>query len=520
MTRRCIAWKVLLALALGSGTAIGQTPPSRVIREPSSLGPPPGEGSQVQSAPGGTEGSLGGRLGPSSTRAPAYITRPGTSPFGLPTPPTISPIAEAPQAELPLYGALAIPTAEGEEGPPNGLTLDLAIERLVHDNLDLRSKFLEIPQAQADVLTASLRANPLFYADSQLIPYQTYSNARPGGPVQYDINITYPFDLSHKRRFRTEVACRAKRVLEAQYQDAVRQQINNLYTAYVDVLAARETIRYAKASIEGLDRLHNLTQSLRKFGQKTIADVNRVQIQRDAAEVGLAEAEAALLEAKRALIPLLNLRPGEVSSLELRGSIYDRWGPPPPEEELVLLALNTRPDLVAFRLGIQRAEADVRLAHAERYQDVYVLAQPYTFQDNSPFNRKSAHSFAVGVTVPLPIYNRNQGNIQRARVNVVQTRNELAALEQQVATEMEQAAKRYNVTLTSVRRIEHDLLPLAVRVRDDALKLYRGGEADLIVYLNAQREYNDLVRQYRDTVIRHRRSMLDLNTAAGQRILP
>jgi outer membrane protein, heavy metal efflux system len=300
----------------------------------------------------------------------------------------------------------------------------------------------------------------------------------------------------------------------------VRQQIDNLYTAYVDVLAARETVRYARASIRGLDRILQVTRSLLRGGERTIADVNRIEIQRNAADVGLAEAEAALREAKRALIPLLNLRLDQAEGLELRGTIRDQAPLPPPADELIHLALESRPDLVAFRLGVQYAQSDVRLAQAQRFQDVFLLAQPYTFQNNEPFHAKSAHSWAVGVTVPLPIFDRNQGRIQRAHINVRQTQMELATLEQQVTTEVRQSERRYATTRASALRIQRDLLPMAAHVRDDALRRYRGGEADIVDFLNAQREYNDLVRQYRDTLIRHRRNMLDLNTAVGQRILP
>src|SRR5439155_9260583 len=102
------------------------------------------------------------------------------------------------------------------------------------------------------ILNAGLRANPIFYADGQLIPYGRYSRQRPGGQTQYDVNISYPLDLSRKRQNRTMVATAAKRVLEAQYQDAVRLLIDNLYTAYVDVLAARQTLIYARKSYETL----------------------------------------------------------------------------------------------------------------------------------------------------------------------------------------------------------------------------------------------------------------------------
>ena len=96
--------------------------------------------------------------------------------------------------------AVGVSGGKEDEGPPGGLALDQAIERLVHENLALRARSLELPQAEADILTASLRANPLLYADSQLIPYGSYSRERPGGPIQYDVNITYPIDVTHKRR--------------------------------------------------------------------------------------------------------------------------------------------------------------------------------------------------------------------------------------------------------------------------------------------------------------------------------
>ena len=101
------------------------------------------------------------------------------------------------------------------------------------------------------------------------------------------------------------------------------------------------------------------------------------------------------------------------------------------------MAVAERPDIVSFRLGIVRAEADVRLARANAFSDVYVLWQPYTFQDNTPYGLKSQYSWALGVTVPLPIYNRNQGGIERAKMNVSQSQIQLADQERQVQIDVE-----------------------------------------------------------------------------------
>ena len=513
---------VFLALRSASAQEIPAEPGASAGAVPSRtrLGPTPGAGGgAIGNQPGTADATFGGRPGPSTPRVPSSITRPGQG-FAVPAPRGISLPPALPITETPLYGPLSIPAGAEEEGPPNGLTLDGAIERLVRENISLRSRFLEIPKAQADVLTAGLRANPIFYADAQQIPYGNFSERRPGGPTQYDVNITHPLDVNGKRWARTAVACRAKRVLEAQYQDAVRVEIDNLYTAYVDVLAARETLRYARTSASGLADVLAKTRVLLRNETITEADYNQVANQLEAAQVGVLDSEEAYRDAKRTLGGLLNVPPEQAEALEVRGSIHDLAAPPPPVEDLSLTAMTGRPDLVAFRIGIHLAEANVRLAEANRFADLYLLYQPYTFQDNAPFNAKSAHSWAVGVTVPLPLYNRNQGNIQRARITVTQAKLDLADRERQAAVEVRKAAREYEVTHAAVDRVERGLLPSAGRVLDTTLVQFNEGEVDALAYLNAQRSYNDIVRQYRDTVVRHRRSMLRLNSVVGQRLLP
>lgn len=521
--RRRIALAAVALLA-AAPRVCAQTPTiSRpdVARAPeeTSLGPVSGSGGSRGGAPSDAATILGGRPGASVPRVPISVFRPGAG-FGMAHGPGVALAIKGPLSEVLMLGPLDVPAAGEDEGPPDGLTIDAAIDRLIRENLDLKAQFHEIPKARADILTAGLRANPILYADSQIIPYGNFSKARPGGATQYDINISYPIDVSRKRQARMAVACQAKRVIEAQYQDAVRQQLDNLYLAYAESMGARETLRYAEASATGLAQLLEKTEKLLKGGEKSQADVDRIRIQLDAARIGRDDAEEALRSAKRRLAPLLRLGPVDAESIELRGTIDDRAAPPPPGEELVAIALNHRPDLMALRLGTGLARADVRLANAERYQDVYLLYQPYTFQNNAPFDAKSAHSWAVGITVPLPLYNRNQGNIIRAKTNVAQTQAQLAAAELRVITEVRQAEREYQVSKEAVEHIERGLLPGARRIRDEALRRYNEGEAGLVDYLFAQREYNDIVRQYRDTQLRHRRSMLALNTAVGRRLLP
>jgi len=419
-----------------------------------------------------------------------------------------------------LYGSLELPKDAAEEGPPGGLTLDQAIDLLVKENLDLRAKQLEIPQARADVLTASLRANPFFYADSQLVPYGSDSIKRPDGPTQYDVNVTHPIDYSHKRRARMALAARALEVMEAQYQNEVRLAIQNLYSAYVDVLAARETVRYLQTSIKGLEEVLRAYERLYQEKNAFSADVGQARSDREIAVVGLLEAEEAVRQRKLVLGELLGLPPAEAERLELRGTIGDLAPPPPAQEELTQLALDSRPDVMAYRLGITAAQANVGLQRASRFQDAYLLLQPYTYQNNAPYGRQSGTSWAVGITVPMPVYNRNQGNIERARINVYQSEVQLAYQMRRVEIEVQQAIKEYRVSGQIARRIRNQVLPGLEQAYKDRLRLFQEGEVTKFVFLDSQRKYNEMAKAYLDAAVRHRRSMLTLNTVVGQRVLP
>jgi cobalt-zinc-cadmium efflux system outer membrane protein len=301
----------------------------------------------------------------------------------------------------------------------------------------------------------------------------------------------------------------------------VRTQIDNLYTLYVDLLAARETLNFERASLTNFDQILSVKRSLKEKGVISAAEVDRLQAQRDAAEIAVFQSEGAVRNAQRALAVLLNVPVAQAQTLELRAKVRVDAPPPPQADALVSRALELRPDLVAQRLGVLRAEADVTLARRNRYQDVYMLYQPFTFQNNAPFDRKSGYGWAVGMTVPLPVYNRNQGNIERARLNVTQTKVELTALEQQAVGEVVRAAQDYDVTRTAVERMRDRILPASQRAVDSTKQLYETGEAaNVVVYLTAIKDHNDMLRQYLDMLVRHRRSMLRLNTVVGQRILP
>ncbi|OJW18838.1 MAG: hypothetical protein BGO49_17595 [Planctomycetales bacterium 71-10] len=490
-------------------------------------------GSNIGDSPGTqAPGVMGGRLG----RAAIPQVRPGaTSAAGPPSlierrlereRQDVRP-AESDERTLAKRPRLDLPSTPDDPGPEDGLTLDAAVERLLACNLNVVALRYEIPKADADVLTAGLRSNPILYADAQLVPYGHYTADRPGGSggqPQYDVNISLPLDVSRKRAARLDVAGKARKVTEAQLQDEIRKLVEQLYTAYVNALAARETVRYGEAYLSGVSQILEEAERRRGSAQGEERDsldeaAAELESRRDQAVLQVKQAGRTATRANRTLSQLLFLSGEEAKSLKLRGRLRE-VAPVPDDAWLVQAALANRPDLAAYRLGVGRAQADVRLARANRLSDIYMVYQPYTFQDGRAFGFKGTYSYGFGVNVALPVFNRNQGNIRRAETNVVQTRFEMQALEYQVTREVEDEAQDLRDTIDAVHELERKTLPAARRARDAAFRAFQSDPSKAGDFLGEQQDFDDVVQQYRNALIELRQDMLDLNTSTGVRIFP
>lgn len=524
---------LLLFLPPAAGQQDSGQPRTPAIIEFPNLGPVPGGAAPALGpAPGAFDADFGqpssGVLG--NRRRGARITRTGSqaggaSALAAPTPGwNVPEVLPAPTAEH--HAALAIgdlldPALVDDAGPEDGLTLDAAIERMLESNLDIRGLRQELPQADADIITAGLRSNPLIYMDSQFIPYGSFSDQRPGGPTQYDLNITYPVDASGKRQARTVVARIAKTALEAQYQDVVRRQIGNLYNAFVNLQAARLGSLAARAAIVRHEqRLAGARRAAVPATPAAADALDHAAFMAAQAQLALLDAEEAVADAEESLALLLGEPPESAERLAPRGGLRNPHPPPPPLEELTRIAIRCRPDIRSLRAGVSRARAEVDLQRANRFDDIYIFYDPITIQDNSPYGRSSATSWAVGLTFALPVYNRNQGNIARASANVQQTRLELSSMERRIASEVRLADREFHTSRRAIETLEQSLLPAARATTRRAAALFASGGISLEDYQSRLEEAADIGQRHRDALVRHRRAMLDLNTAVGLRLLP
>ncbi len=315
---------------------------------------------------------------------------------------------------------------------------------------------------------------------------------------------------------------------EAMFQDRVRNQIDQVYKSFVNVEVAQEKLRRASDDLARWDRICEATLSQIANGSKPSDDIQKIVTARTAARAKRDTATAMLREARLSLGTLLKMTTNECETLEvvsrlsrLRGAVL------PPLDELLRTALDRRPDLVAFRMGQKRAETDLALAQTNRLPDVYILYQPYTF-GVVPYGRVQDNSWVKGVSVPLPLYNRNQGNIERSQINVEQTRAQLASLERRISDDVERIYLDCELSLGERARMERGILAAAAKRCDAAEQAYLaeaapaalGGKASLQELMRSADEYQKEERRFVVILARYLGSALDLNTAVGKPIMP
>jgi cobalt-zinc-cadmium efflux system outer membrane protein len=182
-------------------------------------------------------------------------------------------------------------------------------------------------------------------------------------------------------------------------------------------------------------------------------------------------------------------------------------------ENLLAAAKANRPDLQAAMKSQARSQADLRLQLANGRVD-YVLGTEYSYQRAFGIGGSTV---GLSVSVPLPVFSRNQGEIVRAQRETQQSAARIASLEATVRNEVELAYKQYESNVRLLDSLEESLLRRARSVRDTTEYSYRRGEATLVEFLDAQRAFNDAIQTYNDVRANLARSLHLIEAVCGTR---
>lgn len=405
-------------------------------------------------------------------------------------------------------------TVVGAQGQVPGLTLTQVVDEALSRNLALLAERFNISIDDARVLQSRLRPNPVLTLGGNYLDVLG-ANFNPGasaaGPTEVNARVDFLFERGRKRQERVAVATAARAAAELELLNSTRTLRLDVHSAFTDVLLAKENVALARASLDSFNGIVRVNLARVESG-----DLPRVELVRS--EVAalqflnqVRQFEMRLRIAKNRLQVLMGRATLSVD-FEITGE-QRRDRLQLDRDALLIAALARRPDLGALRREQARSMAEVRLQIAQGRID-YSIGAGYNRQlDVGPGQR--GDSIGLFFSAPLPVFNRNQGEIERARQEQAQIEARIRSLEQQIAADVANAYEQYDTARVLLDNIETEMLQQASRVREVIDFSYRRGEATFVELLDAQRTFNETMQGLNEARAEYARSLFLIDSIAG-----
>lgn len=416
-------------------------------------------------------------------------------------------------AVLTIFGFIATQPAFGQ----SPMTLEQVLDEAVSRNLRLLAERLNLSIAEARIVQARLRPNPVLslggnYLDILGSRFNPATNA--AGPTEVNARVDYLLERGNKRQERIAVAEASKAVSQLELLNATRNLILDVTSGFTDLLLAKENVALARASLDAFNQIVTVNKTRVDAGDLARVELVRSEVAQLQFANQVRQAESKVRLARNRLQALMG-RLAFDPAFDVTGALR-REAMLAQKPELAQLAMNSRPDLDALRRDQARSQAELRLQLAQGKVD-------YTF--GAAFNRQigvggltSGSSAGIFFSMPLPVFNKNQGEIERARREQEQIQARIRSLEQEIQAEVENAFEQFQTARQLLEQIEKDLLDRAKRVREVTDFSYRRGEATFVELLDAQRTYNETMQGYNEARAEYGRTLFLIDAITGKGI--
>ena len=412
-----------------------------------------------------------------------------------------------------LWAVVAV-AANGQQG----LTWEEVKARFEANNPALKAGALGIDESKAAEMTAYLRPNPQATVGVDQIGNTTSGSAFSAATLTASVN--YLHERQHKRELRRDSAQKATAIAVSSQADLERNLVFNLRSAFVGTLQAKEALRVARENLDYWDKELKISRDRFESGDIAQIDFDRLELQRVQYESDLQTAEVNLRTAKIQLLMLLNDRT-PVDQFDVLGlyEFHDELG---PLEQFRQIALDSRPDLKAAMQAVDKAKTDHDLAVANGSTDPTFGVDagfPSISQAYLGYQPPLKQYVGANVSVPLRIFDRNQGEKLRTQLDVERNQKLQDLAQAQVFSDVDSAYALVNSNLILLRPYKAKYLNQAERVRDTVKFSYENGGAALIDFLDAQKEYRDTELNYLNLIGSYLIAVGQLNLAVGREVI-
>jgi len=388
------------------------------------------------------------------------------------------------------------------------LTWDEVKVRFETNNPTLRAGQIGIDESKANEISAYLRPNPsLALLSDQIDPF-------PGGPSHgpfaywlTSATVSYLHEREHKRELRLDSAQDATKIAVSNQADLERGLIFNLRGAFVGALQAKAVLKVAQDNLAYWDKLLAISRDRFQVGDIAQIDLERLELQRVQFESDLQTAEVNLRTAKIQLLMLLNDRT-PVDQFDVMG-LYEFSDQLSALDDFRQIAVENRPDLKTALQAVEKAQTDHKLAVANGSTDPTVS---FDVGRNPPIDAY----IGVGVSIPLRVFDRNQGEKLRTQLDIDRNQKLLDAAQAQVFSDVDSAYAIVNSNVILLRPYKAKYLQQAAHVRDTVRFSYEHGGASLLDLLNAESDYRSIELNYVNLIGAYLTAAAQLNMAVGR----
>ncbi|MGH9822531.1 MAG: TolC family protein [Blastocatellia bacterium] len=385
--------------------------------------------------------------------------------------------------------------------------------RFAASNPTLKAGQISIDESRADETTAYLRPNPSlsFSTDgTQLVPYN--GAWQPFIGTQYTTSFSYLHERQHKRELRLQSAEGATTIATSQQADLERNLLFSLRSAFVQVLQAKTVLGLATSDLNYFDQELAISRDRYNAGDISRVDLDRIELQRVQYEADYETAQVNLRTAKIQLLQLLN-DGTPVDTFDVIGpfTFSDQLM---PLDDFRKIALTSRPDLRAASQAIDKAKIDHQLAISNGSTDPTFSTW---WTHNPSFNNPNDNeTIGASISIPLRIFDRNQGEKERTRLDVWRSERLLNANQALVLSDVGSAHATLVSTLNLLKPYRDKYLDTATRIRDTISYAYQHGGAALVDFLDAQRDYRSVQLAYINLIGSYLTAAAQMNLAVGR----
>jgi len=361
----------------------------------------------------------------------------------------------------------ALPAKQSESAA--SLTLGQALKRVLDRNYSLSSARHAADSSEGIVLQAGARPNPVLGIEVE----DTSRKATRSTTT----TLSVPIELGGKRDARI-AAAKLTRDRARQEAQQVRADVRaQTVAAFFDVLIAQERVALSAGTVEIARDAYRIARKRVEAGKVAPLEADRAQVELANAELEMAQAAGSLESARGGLSVLW----GDPSPLftKAEGNMaapLDR-----PRLDDLSAALEQSPSIQAARLESERSRAQIEVERSKRYPDIEVSAGVIR---NNELGR---NQMMLGVSIPLPLFDRNQGNIYEASMLAYKRQDDYLGLKARLQTQLQRTASEFDMAKSTVLRLESEILPNAGTAFERAKRGFEAGKFGFTEVLDAQR---------------------------------